>query len=1856
MATVLHSESRRLYSWWWDSHISPKNSKWLQENLTDMDAKVKAIIKLIEEDADSFARRAEMYYKKRPELMKLVEEFYRAYRALAERYDHLTGELRHAHRTMAEVFPNQIPYVLDEDSPLRSSEHETDPHTPDVLHPLRALPGKDNLRRNAAALSPSDVNPTGMNGPNSGAYDTGTTKRGFKQLHEIFGAEGVAVEGSLRNTLNHEAEGQNSPDEALQLSNENDNLKAKACSESERAIKAESEVQDLKRALDAMKTEKDSVFLQYQLCLEKLSNLEAELFQVQKDSERFNGQAIQAETEVQTLKEALARVEVEKVAALIKHKKFVEMISNLEGMVSHAQEDLKGLNNRAIKAENEAEYLNLEISRLETEKEAGFQKYKGCLEKMSHLENKISLAEEDARLFKDQADQVDVEVERLRKALAELNEEKESSAFQYQHCLKRISELENELSCAQEDVKRLNTEMLTGAMKLKHSEEKCNLLDMSNQSLRLEAENLIKKIARKDQELSEKQAELEKLQVCVQDEHLRYAQIEAMLQSLQAIHSQSQEEHRALAQELKTSLQMLNDLEICKRDLEGEIRHVKDENQSLSQYKSSSSISMENLQNEILCLRKMKERLEEDVAQQIGQSNSLQKEISSLKEEIKGLNNRYQALVDQLEAMGLNPDCIESLVRNLQDENLRLRQIYEMEQNEKGALSKKLENLEELSKEKHTFESSLLELNGELEASHEKAREMQETCQFLRGEKSFLISEKAALLYQLQGLTENMQKLLEKNAVLENSLSGAKIELEGLREKSKGLVEICQLLKDEKSNLQTERGTLVLQLANIERRLEYLEKRFTGMEEKCAHLEKEKESMHSEVKELRISLGVEKQERTSSTFQSESRLVSLEHYIHFLQEESNWRKKEFEDELDKAARAQFEIFILQNFVQDMEQKNYSLLIDCQKHVEASKLAEKLISELESENLEQQVEAELLLDEIEKLRLGMYRVFKALGASSDCLFEDKVDNEQVFVNNILGNIEDMKHSILKHKDNEQLLLVENSVILTLLRRLNVEGTEIESKKEVLEQELYATKDKLVTSQNDKQGLFEMNRLFESQVSDRNKQVFMLQEELQNLCVKHCEMEKAYTDLQEKYSQVLDENRCLLRKVSELKEEKCMLEQESDVILQESLALSSFSTVLESCGTEKSFELNLLSKDVENLSGNMDELKKEVSLLRGKLEKKEAENMFLRDSVQSLEMELHAVRQSNNDLKQEIVNVQHVLTQREADISEAEHKFKAAENLNLELCKTVDVLKAENLESSHVRQNLEMQLLKLSEDNSMQDKEINGLREVNENLVSELCKLHEEYEEQRIREEKLSSELKVKNDEFELWEAEAAAFYFDLQISSIRGVLYENKVHELTEVCESFEDDSASKSLAIEEMKENISFMEKEIGGLKAQLSEYGPIIASLRDDVASLEYNVLRQSKLAGASFVEPKCTEFGVDQNEGFHYKPLVDQSPMPVGIQDLQKLQSRIKAVEKIMVEEIKSLKTNAKEELAMIEKKDLKPQRSFSKEKVKKKEKKASGKSLNENLKLKEDDAEVTEVKKGILMKDIPLDHISDSSRHALRKRASVRAERTDDKMLELWETADCRSLDRTKSISPDPSFAVIRGDIVYDQFESTRQKADHPSSGPDVEKELGIDKLESSTNITESNQEAHNRKILERLASDAQKLTSLHLTVQNLRRKLDTNKKSRNAKDVDLETVNEQLQEIQETVIQLVDLNGQLMKNIVENENPSCSNNAKTSAELKEDEDVRRKKVSEQARKGSEKIGRLQLELQKLQYVLLKLEDEKKSKGKNRFSGSKTTIILRDFIYSGRKNSGRRKKSQICGCFRPSSSTPRCNSIRL
>nr|GEV07491.1 kinase-interacting protein 1-like [Tanacetum cinerariifolium] len=78
-----------------------------------MEEKVASALNLIQKDGDSFAKRAEMYYRHRPELIAFIEESVRAYRALAERYDKLSTDLQKANTTIASVFPDQLPYDTD---------------------------------------------------------------------------------------------------------------------------------------------------------------------------------------------------------------------------------------------------------------------------------------------------------------------------------------------------------------------------------------------------------------------------------------------------------------------------------------------------------------------------------------------------------------------------------------------------------------------------------------------------------------------------------------------------------------------------------------------------------------------------------------------------------------------------------------------------------------------------------------------------------------------------------------------------------------------------------------------------------------------------------------------------------------------------------------------------------------------------------------------------------------------------------------------------------------------------------------------------------------------------------------------------------------------------------------------------------------------------------------------------------------------------------------------------------------------------------------------------------------------------------------------------------------------------------------------------------------------------------------------------------------------------------------------------------------------------------------------------------------------------------------------------------------
>ncbi|MBA0795658.1 hypothetical protein Gohar_006504 [Gossypium harknessii] len=1844
MATVKHADSKGMYSWWWNSHISPKNSKWLQENLTDMDAKVKQMIKLIEEDADSFARRAEMYYKKRPELMKLVEEFYRAYRALAERYDHATGVLRQAHQTMTEAFPNQVPVALVDDSPGGSAT-EVYPRTPEVPPPVRALLEPDELQKGALELSSHAIK---RNKAFIEGFESVTNRKGLKQFHDLFGSEESTnrvkfMEGRERKGLNFHDSGEKK--QSLP-NNGGPNLRARVPSESERVTKAEMEISTLKSVLSKLEAEKEAGLLEYQQSLERLSSLEREISRAQEDSWGLNERASQAEVEVQTLKDALTKAEAERDTNLVQYQQCLEKVNNLENNISHVQKDAGELNERASKAETEAQALKQDIARVEAEKEDALARYKQCSETIINLEEKLLSAEESFRRMTERAEKAESELETLKQVVFELTKDKEVAELQYQRCLDTISSLEHKLACAQKEAQRLNSKIDDGATSLKGVEERCSLLERTNQSLHTELESLVQKVGDQSQELTEKQKELGGLWTSLQEERLRFMEAEIAFQTLQHLHSQSQEELRSLAMELENRAQILQVTKTYKRNLEEELQRVKEENKGLNELNLSSVMSIKNLQDEILSLRETIAKLEAEVALRVDQRNALQQEIYYLKEELNAFSKRHQDMTGHLELVGLNLETFASTVKELQDENTELKYACVRDRNEKVDLLEKLKTMEKLIEKNALLENSLSDLNVMLESVHGRVKALEESCQSLLIEKSILAAEKDALISQLQIATENLEKLSEKNNVLENSLFDANAELGGLRVKVMSLENSCLLLGDEKSGLIRQREGLISELSISQKRLEDLEKRYRGLEKKYMGLEKERELTLSEVEELQKSLDAEKQEYASFMQLNETRVTAMESQIRFLQGESLCRKKEYEEELDRSMNAHVETFILQKCAQDMEEKNLSLLLECKKLLEASNFSEKLISELELRNSEKEMEIKSLFDRITILRMGIYQMLRTLEVDAICGYDDTIKQNQSVLDCIFGRLQKMQNSLLMSLDENQQFIIENSVLIGILRQLKLEAENLTTENNSLRMELKVQCEQVSELQNKAEKLADMNEELRLKVIEGVQREESLRTEIGSVCGQLSELQRAYQSSIEENHKVLDEKRTLVKEVSDLGKEKHNLEEENCAVFAEAISQSNIALIFKNIITDNFVQIKHLCANLDKLKCFNDDLEGKLSIMEIKLEETQMVNLHIKDTVQNLENELVSVRSICNQLNDEVVKGNDLLCLKEKELLEAKKMLSATQEERTQLHEAVKDLKTKYEEVKLIREDQKKQILKLSGDYDIQNKEIESIRQANQSFEAELSKLHEELEEWKCREESLRVELQKRRNEVDLWETQATALFGELQISTVRGALLEEKACELSAKCEVLESRSKSNAMEVEELEKSVRILECENGGLKAQLAVYVPAVVSLSDSVTSLESQTLLNPKRT-TDHNQVKDATPGTDLHvDNCQQTNEVRIATVPDGCSDLQGINMRIKAIEKAVLEMEKlamteNLNLNSKLETAMKQMEDLRNGSSSGQENVgvkrhvNDKQGLELGQGLGNNVKTQRLIPEIIEEDNEMMTKDIMLDQISECSSHGLSRGEISEA---DDQMLGLWEASD---RDGNIDLSGDKAQKIVIGPSDYQQIDTVKVHKGSQHSTKSHVKELGVDK-EKSKRFTEPNQEEKERKILERLDSDAQKLANLQITLQDLKRKVEITEKGKKGKEIEYGTVKEQLEETEEAIKKLSDLNRKL---IIHARDPSRSLlDGKPAIDSDGSGSGRRQGISEKARKGSEKIGRLQLEVQKIQFLLLKLDDEKESRGRTKITEHKTAILLRDYLYGGVRNIKKRKNSPFCACMRP------------
>uniref|UniRef100_A0A0D9UX79 NAB domain-containing protein n=1 Tax=Leersia perrieri TaxID=77586 RepID=A0A0D9UX79_9ORYZ len=454
--------TRKSHSWWWDSHISPKNNKWLAENLEEMDKQVKDMLRLIEDEGDSFAKKAEMYFQRRPLLVTHVENFYRMYRALAERYDNVTGELR-----------KNIPSSLQSQGSLGVSESDSETQsTPPTPEPNSEEKTPKEKRKSRAAGfdvflgsgGSSDVSKKGSDGSSSSSSDSDSEVDEARE-----GNGGVPFELHER-IAELEDELQEARDKIEALEEKNTHCQCEKLEEKLKASHSEisslqKELEEKVRSLDNYKeinSEKEDLEAAVLANKEEIEELKERLASADK---QYEGQLAHRDHEIEKCKKELEQV----------YDKYSHDKSTLETEIRKLQDAVKNFESDVEKISQEKSQLEAQVRELEQashrldDSAAEIMKLQ---ETIKDLEARVNNDSNEKKMLEERA----IEFERVRSEL-------EGSRTEVAELQAKINNLKADLDRALQDKSQLES-------RIKDLEQTiaCNLEEFSLEKTSLGAE------------------------------------------------------------------------------------------------------------------------------------------------------------------------------------------------------------------------------------------------------------------------------------------------------------------------------------------------------------------------------------------------------------------------------------------------------------------------------------------------------------------------------------------------------------------------------------------------------------------------------------------------------------------------------------------------------------------------------------------------------------------------------------------------------------------------------------------------------------------------------------------------------------------------------------------------------------------------------------------------------------------------------------------------------------------------------------------------------------------------------------------------------------------------------------------------------------------------------------------------------------------------------------------------------------------------------------------------------------------------------------------------------------------------
>ncbi|GFQ73877.1 uncharacterized protein TNCT_529791 [Trichonephila clavata] len=1181
---------------------------------------------------------------------------------------------------------------------------------------------------------------------------------------------------------------------------------------------------------------------------EKIIDLNNTLKCIQEKSSAFESSLEQCSLRECTIKEKLGHVEREKEELLSKFNIEACKTQELEKSIVEAKQSISLLKEELLNKSCIYEELDNQLKASKDSYEI----------KIKQSEEKLSAALKDYTTLENQLKESSLTEISLKQKLEQLNKEKEEIIYQLN--------IENNLRSSL-DSKIVELEACNTSLKVELSNKSLECDDLKKKNGELESQSVNKET--KVRELEEELITLQNLQQLISENELHLKEHVQLLEN----------EKKELGVQLMEETSKVQNLSTCHEELKSEISSLQEEllNKSLESQNiiQAMEISSDELKIKVNELNKRLSATLEDYATLENQLKECAVNETSLKQKLDEASSAKEELTSQFLAENNLRQNLEIQLNDLQSKYECLKEEFCAKSSEYDELKNKFMNLEtEYKAQTEELEDKMTAALSEVAASQKHLQSISSHETELRDQLDVLLKEKEKLNYNLTEETKKVHDALMSNEELKSNISSLQEELS------------CKISELERISQIMERSS---DQFKIEVQL---------LEEKLSNENNQSSSMKQQ---LEVSLTNERMLLEEINSLKEEKILLEEKLI---------VSKDKIQELESSS-----VELIQNIqvLNDKMCKESSELEKVHDQMMSKKEHVAMILELEEKLSDMNLECINLKNELKNFLSQKNSIEEKLKLSEEKNSElnEKLVLEISKTQSLQSNIEEIKTS--KSLLEEQLSLKSSHL------------SEYEKKIQDLQLSFDSDQTKHAELENQlqefvqKEALFKENILkLQSEVDDFSRGSKAVDEEMQKLKSVIDEQQVIVQDLERKQSDTLTENQFQLQK---FKDDKALLLNRIDLLIIEKDDIAA-------CLEREISKRQNLELNIEGWKTLVISLEEDLSCMSLECEKIDNEYELLKNNYENKKRELESklsVSQTEQTCQIEEWNAKEVSLKNKLQLLEEEHNeislYLTAEiqkNKELEVqVKQLDEVMKENRNIQTKIQELENELLASNKEYSL--------------LTS---KLQESSTKQSFLKEEVDVLTKVKQ-ECELKIKDLNTHVSSLEESlSLKTFEQDELIHQNMVLKEDFE-------IEVQNLKQKLSFTEKELSDLCAQLEEMKSKEKNPDEILQLLEKENFKLNENSNAASEQIQKLELDVKESQRLN-KSLEEELCMKSVKMDelakeiealkseylieVQNLKQKLSFTEKELsdlcaqLEEMESKEKNSDEILQLLEKENLK------------------------------------------------------------------------------------------------------------------------------------------------------------------------------------------------------------------------------------------------------------------------------------------------------------------------------------------------